>query len=259
LLIVVSAIVLILIGLPGISNNVIQLLGLVAGAIVAFSSSTLIANLMSGVLIKMIEPYKVGNIIQIKNNFGKVYHIGLFHTEIQSPKREIINIPNLVAISDIITNFSESGYIVNVTVSLGYDISISEVEATLINAVKCSGLVNPFVLVNDLGNYGIEYEVNGLLEDATKIITARSNLRRNILIECTKNDIEIMTPLYVGKREISRSGKVMAALTEKDKKRHSISSPEKVMYEKADVVVSQKESKEAEENISAGMKTITEK
>ncbi len=261
LAVAMAAMILILTGLPGISNNVIQLVGLVLGAIVAFSSSTLIANFMSGILIKIIQPYKVGHMIKVKEHLGMVYHIGILHTEIQTPHREIVHIPNLVAISDNITNYTEGDYIVNANVSLGYDISRRKAEQLLIKAIRKTGLKDAFVLVEQLGNSSITYQANGLLEDVTEMITAKSRLMMNILDEFSKNNIEVLSPMYISKRDVLQNKKIIAdrdgSLSKFFHDPNAAKKPEKVMYARADEIVKKKEKQLAEKKISAGIKNIT--
>ncbi|MBD3203396.1 mechanosensitive ion channel [Candidatus Woesearchaeota archaeon] len=251
-----AAIVLILTGLPGISNNIVRLIGVVIGAIVAFSSSTLIANFMSGILLKIIEPYKEGDMVKLKNIFGKVYHIGLLHTEVQTPFREIVNVPNLVTISDIITNYTKGGYLINVDVSIGYDISHNKVEDMLLHAMKLTGLSEPFVLVTDLGSYAVKYRAKGIIRDVTKIISTESRLRKKILDEFSINDIEILSPFYVNMKNVPYNKCIMAQNPGKAPAKIGEKKPEEVMYERADKEVTKKNKKRAEKNISHAFKKI---
>lgn len=238
--------VLILIAVPGISANLLQLFGLFAAVVIAFSSSTLIANGMAGIMIKMIKPYDVGDVMEVKGYFGKVYHIGLLHTEIQTLHREIVNVPNALAISDVVVNYTEGHYLVNVTVNLGYDVSRSLAEKLLLEAIERTKLKHGFILMKNFGSFGVDYEANGLLEKVEKRIRKESDLRRNIFDVFYENNVQIMTPNYMTMRQMYHDESVLPGEHRKGPRR-GVRKPEKVMFEKAAEIIERK-AKEKEEN-----------
>ena len=240
------AFLLILVMIPTVSTNILQLFGLFIGLVVAFSSSTLIANGMAGVMIKIIKPYGVGDVMKVKGYFGKVYHIGLLHTEIQTPHREIVNVPNLLSISEVVVNYTEGDYLVNVTVNLGYEVSRSLAEKLLLEAVERTKLKQGFVLMKDLGSFGVDYEVNGLLDHEDRLIQKESELRKNIFDVFYENNVQIMTPTYMTTRELYRAERVLPE-GHKRGPRRGVQHIEKVMFEKATEEIERKE-KEAENN-----------
>ena len=58
------AILLVLLNIPGLTKNMMQLVGIVFGGIVAFSSTTIIANGMSGLILKWIKQYQINDVIE---------------------------------------------------------------------------------------------------------------------------------------------------------------------------------------------------
>jgi small conductance mechanosensitive channel len=67
--------------------------------------------------------------------------------------------------------------------------------------VEEAGLSEPFVLVHRLLDHAIVYQVFGLLEDTTKLLTARSRLRRAIVATLHGVGIEIVSPGFVNRVE----------------------------------------------------------
>lgn len=234
---------LIIISIPGISGGFVQLLAVAAGIVIAFSSSTLIANGMAGIMIKITKPYDVGDVMSVKGHFGKVYHIGLLHTEIQTPHREIVNVPNLIAVSDMVVNYSVGDYLVNVRVNLGYDISHSFAEKLLLEAVERTKLKQGFVLVKDLGSFGVDYEINGLLGHEEKIPRKESELRKNIFNVFYENNVQIMTPYYMAMRQLYHDETVLPGEHKKGPRR-GVRKPEKVMFEKAELFIEKQKAKD---------------
>ena len=81
-------------------NQLIGLIGLLISGVIAFSSTTIISNLMAGVLLRITKPFRVGDFISIGEHFGRVSERGLFDTEIQSETRDLIALPNTYCINN---------------------------------------------------------------------------------------------------------------------------------------------------------------
>ena len=239
------ATILVVAAIPGVSSSFLQLLGLAGGIIVAFSSSTLIANGMAGVMVRLVKPYSEGDVVQMKGQFGKVYHIGLLHTEIQTLHREVVNVPNLVAISDVVINYSEGDYLVNVKINLGYDVSRSLAEKLLLEAVERTKLKHGFCLMTDLGSFGVDYEVNGLLENPETRMRVESELRKNIFDVFYENEVQIMTPTYMTTKQLFKDEVVLPDEHIRGPRR-GVQKPEKLMFERAEEVIGKKEKKKEE-------------
>ncbi|MFH1450493.1 MAG: mechanosensitive ion channel domain-containing protein [archaeon] len=231
------AVILLLSSIPGLSTNTVRLVFGAVGVILALSSTTLIANAVSGVVIKFMRQYNVGDMVKIANNLGKVSEIGLLQTELQMSKRGIVKLPNSLVLKDAIFNYTAQKYIVHVPITLGYDIPRNKVEALLMAAVKDTGLKNPFVFILELGNNWVKYEANGLLEDTTKLVIVESNLRKNILDRFNNAGVEILSPDYVNLKKFPTKKKILPsrksiALEKKEVLRES-QDAEAVMFEKA--------------------------
>lgn len=142
-------------------NQLLGLIGLLASGILAFSSTTVVSNLMAGILLRVTKPFGIGDFIRVGDHFGRVSERGLFDTEIQTESRELIAIPNTFLISHPVTTIRSSGTIVSITLSLGYDVHRSQVETLLARAAQASGLEEPFVHILELGNYAVTYRISG--------------------------------------------------------------------------------------------------
>ena len=189
-------VILIVLNIPGVNESMLQLMGLVIAGIVAFSSSTIIANLMSGVIIKMGRLYKAGDIVRISKHFGEVAEVKFLCTLIETPKKEMMTIPNSLVMSHAVVNFSHAAYLVNVILTLGYDVNRLKAEDLLTKAAKACNLKNVFVSITNLGDFSVAYEVNGELSDAAEIPLIESSLRKAVLDEFNLANIEILSPNY---------------------------------------------------------------
>jgi len=228
-------------------NGLIGLIGLLASGSLAFSSTTVVANLMAGILLRVTKPFGIGDFIRVGDHFGRVSERGLFETEIQSESRELVAIPNTYLISHPVATIRSSGTIIALTLSLGYDVHHSRVEPLLVKAAQESGLEDPFVHILELGNHSVTYRVAGFLKEVKWLITARSNLSRSVLDVLHGQGIEIMSPSYMGQRKLADDMKIVPPAG-KEKASGTPVIAENIVFDKAE----QAEQKEKEKQELAG-------
>lgn len=181
-------------------NQLIALIGLLASGLFAFSSTTVTANLMAGMLIRVTRPFRTGDFIRVGEHFGRVAEMGLFDTEIQAETSELIALPNTYIISNPVSTVRSEGTIISVSLSLGYDIHHSVIDKALIEASTHAGLTEPFVQILELGDHAITYRISGMLLESKGMITARSRLYRAVLDTLHGHGIEIVSPTYIHQR-----------------------------------------------------------
>lgn len=207
-----AAVVAIAITLPvnvSTRNQLLGLIGLVVSGIFAFSASTIFANLMAGIMLRVTKPFRTGDFVSVGSYFGRVAERGLLDTEVQSESRELIALPNTYLITNPVTVVRSSGTIVSVTLSLGYEVHHTQVENLLADAVKKCGLEDPFVHILALGNHSISYKASGLLTDIKSLLSARSNLCRCVLDTLHGSGIEILSPTFMNQRRLPDDTRVI--------------------------------------------------
>jgi len=214
-------------------DRLLALIGLLISGVIAFSSTTIVANFMAGMLLRITKPFRTGDFVRVGEYFGRVSEHGLFDTELQTEFRELIALPNTYLISNPVTAVLNSGTIISITLSLGFDIHHSQVEPLLIEAAEKSGLADPFVHILEIGNYSITYRISGLLIEVKGLITARSSLAKNVLDTLHGNGIEIMSPTYMNQRPIGENKKVIPSVVAEASQETS-SGAEQIAFDKAD-------------------------
>lgn len=190
-------------------NQVVALIGLALSGVFALSSSTIFANLMAGIMLRVTSPFHTGDFIQVADYFGRVSERGLLDTEIQSEQRELVAIPNTFLITNPVSVVRSSGTVVSTTLSLGYDIHHSRIESLLKQAAENAALDEPFVQLIELGDYAVKYKINGMLAEVKSLLTARSNLRREVLDMLHGDGIEIVSPSFMNQRPVAEGGRVI--------------------------------------------------
>jgi small conductance mechanosensitive channel len=214
-------------------NRLIGMIGLLISGIIAFASTTAAANFMSGILLRITKPFRIGDFIRVGDHFGRVSERGLFDTEIQSESRELIAIPNAYLMSNPVITIRSSGTIISTALSLGYDVHHSKIEPLLIKAAEEIGLKEPFVHIIELGNYSITYRISGLLSEVKWLITAHSNLCRSVLDILHTQDIEIMSPMYMNQRRLNDEQKIIPKVAQMESSEES-NVAEEIVFDKAE-------------------------
>jgi len=217
------------------TGQLLSFLGLLLSAAIALSSTTLLGNILAGLMLRAIKNFRPGDFVRIGEYFGRVSERGLFHIEIQTEDRDLTTVPNIYLVSNPVKVIRTSGTLITADVSLGYDIRRKLVESALLEAAKSSGLEDPFVHIMKLGDFSVTYRVAGLLTDVKSLISARSRLQGNVLDHLHHNGIEIVSPNFMNQRVLplektfipdTGSDLLTAGAPE--------STPEKVLFDKAD-------------------------
>lgn len=185
------------------SDLAFSVFGLVVTGALAISSQSIIANAMAGLMLRSVASFKPGDFIELSDHMGRVSEQGLFHTEIQTPDRDLVTIPNSVMLNQPVRVVRSSGTIVSVRLSVGYDVSHHVLDDLFVAAANDVGLVDPFVQMVELGDYSITYRVAGFLEDPRTLLACRSNLRMAIVDTLSDAEIEIMSPMYIARRSVN--------------------------------------------------------
>ena len=215
-------------------NQIIGLIGLVISAVFVFSSGNIFANLMAGILLRVTSPFRVGDFIQVNEHFGRVAERGLFDTEVQSESRELIAIPNTLLVTHPVATVRNSGVIVSTTLSLAYDLNHNQIRPLLLEAAATSGLKEPFVHIQALGDFSITYRISGVLTETKELIAARSNLRIAVLDILHREHIEIVPS---GQRQLDAAEKALlrsARQREKQKAWVDNTVAEEIVFDKAE-------------------------
>ncbi len=236
-------------------NQIIGLVGLVISGVFAFSSSTIFANLLAGIMMRITKPFRTGDFIRVGDHFGRVVDRGLLDTEIQTEARDLVALPNTFMITNPVSVARTSGTIVSTTLSLGYDVHHSSVEKLLIQATEKCGLTDGFVHIAELGDFSVVYKVSGKLEEVKSLISSKSRLNREVLDVLHDNQIEIMSPNFVSARPVTPEAKMIPP-KQRIQKETNENDIEDVAFDKAEAAEKQEKQKA---NIGERIKGLEEK
>lgn len=236
-LVILIALVLVLPVSDGTRSSLVTLFSVGITAVIALSSTTLASNAMAGLMLRIVRNFKSGDYIRVGDFLGRVTERGLFHTEIQNERSDLVTLPNLYLASNAVTVIRPSGTFISATLSLGYDLQHDEIEKLLVEAAGSAGLLEAFVRIRSLGDFSVTYEVVGKLDDTKTFLGSKSALHRAVLDTLHRAGVEIVSPTFMNQRQIA-AGRLFIPETESRAPVEPVVSaaPDSAVFDKADKV-----------------------
>jgi small-conductance mechanosensitive channel len=195
--------------LPGSNSDIFKGVSVFIGVLFSLGSSSAIANMVAGLVITYMRPFKIGDRIKIGEITGDVVEKTLLVTRLRTTKNEEITIPNSSMLNSNTTNYTShaitDGLIIHSTVTIGYDVPWKDMHETLIEAAKRTQFIEkkplPFVLQTSLEDFYVAYQINAYTKAPAKQALIYSNLHQNIQDVCNERGIEILSPHYRAARD----------------------------------------------------------
>ncbi len=197
--------------LPGSGSTAFQGVSVFIGVLFSLGSSSAIANMVAGMVITYMRPFKIGDRVKIGEITGDIMEKTMLVTRIRTVKNEDVTVPNSTVLLSSTTNYStntsapDSGLIVHTTVTIGYDAPWKEVHKALTDAALRTDLIlknpQPFVLQTSLDDFYVSYQLNGYTKEANNQAKIYSQLHQNIQDCFNEAGIEIMSPHYRSLRD----------------------------------------------------------
>lgn len=194
--------------LPGSDSKVFEGVSVFIGLIISLGSSSIIGNIMAGMVMTYMRPFHRGDFIRYGDTEGFVIEKTVLVTRLRTRKNEIITIPNSTLLSSQTSNFTFAahnyGVIVHTKVTIGYDMKWSDIRQLLLTAAEHTpGLQKkpePYVRITALDDFYVEYEINAYTRKAEALSDIYSTLHQNILDSFHQAGVEIMSPHIMAHR-----------------------------------------------------------
>jgi small-conductance mechanosensitive channel len=199
--------------LPGSDSPVFRGVSVFLGILLSLGSTSAIANVVAGVVLTYMRPFKIGDRVKIAETVGDINEKTLLVTRVRTIKNVDITIPNAMVLGSHIINFSssanDSGLILHTGVTIGYDAPWKKVHELLIAAAgKTQHILKepkPFVLQTSLDDFYVSYELNAYTDQPILMATIYSEVHQNIQNAFNEAGVEIMSPHYSGVRDGNRT------------------------------------------------------
>ena len=197
--------------LPGSSSLAFRGVSVFLGVLISLGSSSAITNMVAGLVITYMRPFKIGDRVKIGEITGDVLEKNMLVTRIRTIKNEDVTVPNSTVLSASSINYSantkpgDKGLILHTSVTIGYDTPWKNMHQALIDAAGRTEWVEkapePFVLQTSLDDFYVSYQLNIYTKQANRQANIYSQLHQNIQDCCNEAGIEILSPHYTSVRD----------------------------------------------------------
>lgn len=149
------------IGIAGFpTTSFVAMIG-AAGLAVGMALSGTLQNFAGGVLILFLKPFKIGDVIETQGQIGKVQHIQVFNTIINTGDNKRVYLPNgPVATSTLVNYSSESTRRVELMFGIAYDDDIDKAKEVIAKIIKADSRIHqtpePLIAVHTLGASSVD-------------------------------------------------------------------------------------------------------
>lgn len=188
-----------------LANVPLTIFTVLGGAIaigVGFGSQTIMNNFISGLILLIEQPIRVGDLIEVDGLRGRVRRVGARSTHVQTGNNIDILVPNSLFLERNVINWtlSDDRVLVSVRVGVSYDADPAQVIELLLKAVNEHPQVlawpTPTALLLDFAESSLDFSVNFSIHLGSLIATTaiESDIRLKILALFRENQIVISFP-----------------------------------------------------------------
>jgi len=178
-------------------------IALIAGALsvgIGFGLQNIVNNFVSGLILLIERPIKVGDWIVVGGNEGHVKQINVRATEIETFQRASVIVPNSELLSTAVINWTHKDRYGRAEVSVGVaygsyvDKVIEILSACLTDHPDILSWPEPSVLFQNFGDSSLDFDVRGYIDNVSRRIHVQSEIRVGIYQALAKAGIEIPFP-----------------------------------------------------------------
>ncbi|QBQ41908.1 mechanosensitive ion channel [Sphingobacterium psychroaquaticum] len=184
--------------LPGANSDIFKGISVFIGVLFSLGSSSAISNVIAGLVITYMRPFRIGDRITIGDKTGVVIEKSPLVTRLQTIKNEEITIPNSAVLSGNTINystFSDQGICFQVEITIGYEESWHRIHEMLLaippRVARVRDTPAPFVLQKKLDDFYVRYELNVFISQSGEIDLAKSEIYQLILDDFLAAGIEM--------------------------------------------------------------------
>lgn len=184
----------------GFSISSLAALGAVLMVGVGFGLQNIAQNFISGIIILIERPVKVGDIVHVGNAVGRITDIHVRSTIIQTRDDVAIIVPNSKLVSEEVINASFSGNKIrqHIRVGVSYGSNTGKVRELLLAEASAHPKVlkspQPIVVFEDFGDSSLNFDLRFFCDDIWLVDIICSDLRFQINESFKLNNIQIPFP-----------------------------------------------------------------
>jgi len=194
--------------LPGSDTEAFKGLSVLIGLMLSLGASNLVGQLASGLILTYTRTFHNGEYVRVDGHEGTVINLGAFTTRIRTGMGQELTISNSQVLGAVTHNYSRTvkgkGFIVDTTVTIGYDTPWRQVNAMLIEAARRTpGVLTdpaPHVFQVALSDFYPEYRLvcQAVPDQPRPRAEVMNQLHANVQDVFNEHGVQIMSPHYLG-------------------------------------------------------------
>ena len=171
----------VILGLLGINLTAIAVSLGVVSIVVGFAARDTLSNFIAGMFIFLDKSFRVGDIVEVSKQRGKVVKMGFRLTTIITHDKKIITIPNALFSTNPFINYTASDTRrVDLDITIPYTMKIDETSKSLENmASGCDWVLKkpkPKVIIRELVDVGVKLTLCVWINDPWRVTEYKSVL-----------------------------------------------------------------------------------
>lgn len=192
--------------LPGAHTEAFKGLTVILGLMVSIGASGLVGQIASGAILVYTRTIALGEYVRVQACEGTVTELGVFVMRLRTGMGEEIALPNALVLGNVIHNYSRltpgRGFVLDATVTIGYDTPWRQVHAMLLAAARQIPQIladpEPYVVQTSLSDFYVAYRLVVCVDADQPAARARvaSDLHAAIQDEFNRQGVQIMSPHY---------------------------------------------------------------
>ncbi len=183
-----------------------------AGIVIGLAAQKVIGGLLSGVMLSVFQPFRVGDYVTFKNEYGQIEDISLFYTVLRTWENKRLVIPNYLITDEVVENWSIADpkifWVLDIGISYDSDIDLArkimleeaekhpnvmkakEVDPTAENGERKAAAVR----VHELADFAVVMRLGFWVYDRSQAYATAADLRESIKKRFDAEGVEIPFP-----------------------------------------------------------------
>ena len=192
--------------LPGASTDAFKGLSVLLGLMVSIGGASVVGQALAGLILMYTHTFRLGDYVRVADCEGTVVSMGMYQTRIRTGLGEELTLPSSLVLGSVTRNYSRPmhgrGFILDTTVTIGYDVPWRQVHAMLEEAAgRTPGLLRepaPRVYQSALSDFYVEYRLVTVatMDTPRSRAEALGAMHQHIQDVFNEHDVQIMSPHY---------------------------------------------------------------
>jgi len=211
----IAAVITLIPGLPDLMLGIAAAAG-IAAIVIGFAAQKVLSNVFGGISIAIYRPFRVGDVVEMEDEYGTIEDITLRHTVIRTWQNKMQIIPNSRISEDTIINWTIEDLAVlwKVDFGISYDSDIDLARSIILDEIDKHPDVmheedkEAKVRVTELGDFAVKLRANFWVSDRPTAWGTGAEIRESVKKRFDSEGVEIPFPYrtLVYKRDMKRAG-----------------------------------------------------